>query len=165
MMLSGKSPDANVSSGIAWLVDTGNYCTQRDGNFGSYSFSQVFRFSGSNATHDTQVVAHELGHNFGAAHTHCTDTNSGMGGLQPIDQCFNGEAGLGCYGGAPSCPGGPGTLMSYCHFGPPSGASCGVNLIFAGFHITQLNGRIAANFPSCITALGTGDTIFANGYE
>jgi subtilisin-like proprotein convertase family protein len=57
------------------------------------------------------VVAHELGHNFGSDHTHC---------YQPVvDECYNGEAGFGCWGGAESLPGPlgqqSGTIMSYCH--------------------------------------------------
>ncbi|MHC4946995.1 MAG: M12 family metallo-peptidase [Planctomycetota bacterium] len=49
---------------------------------------------------DVVVVAHELGHNFGAPHTH--------GMLPPIDQCASGY----CLGAA------SGTIMSYCHLCP-----------------------------------------------
>ncbi len=87
-----------------------------------YSFSQVFKYAGSTAASDAKLVAHEVGHNFGADHTHCYPTAT-----TPIDTCYSGEG--GCYVGPTSCPapftitpinGGPvtnvtGTLMSYCH--------------------------------------------------
>jgi subtilisin-like proprotein convertase family protein len=61
------------------------------------------------------VVAHEVGHNFNSDHTHCYNP--------VIDQCFNGEAGNGCWAGAESLPGpadqAPGTIMSYCHLLAP----------------------------------------------
>ena len=50
---------------------------------------------------DPYVVAHELGHNFGAPHTHST--------TPPIDNCAGGECGM-----IPN----NGTIMSYCHTCP-----------------------------------------------
>lgn len=60
------------------------------------------------------VVAHEVGHNFNSDHTHCY--------APVVDECYNGEADFGCWGGAESLPGpaseAPGTIMSYCHLLP-----------------------------------------------
>jgi len=60
------------------------------------------------------VVAHEIGHNFNSDHTHCY--------APVVDECYNGEAGFGCWGGTESLPGpadqAPGTIMSYCHLLP-----------------------------------------------
>ncbi|MGH7535144.1 MAG: IPT/TIG domain-containing protein, partial [Gemmatimonadales bacterium] len=112
MMLSGKQPSANQSSGIAYL---GSVCS-------TYSVTQVFKFGGSTGANDARVVGHELGHNFGSRHTHCYPTAAA-----PIDMCYNAEG--GCYSGPTSCPapftidpvnGGPvnnvtGSIMSYCH--------------------------------------------------
>ncbi len=70
------------------------------------------------------VVAHELGHNFGSDHTHCYDP--------VIDECHNGEAAFGCWGGAESLPGpgdqAPGTIMSYCHLLPGGLSNLSVTL-------------------------------------
>jgi Metallo-peptidase family M12 len=161
MMISGKSTSPNSASGIAWI---NSFCrTQSSG--GSYSFNKVFKFGNPNDTlpFDALLVGHELGHNLGSNHTHCLDT-SATAGLQPVDTCFIGEG--GCYSGATSCPaGGRGTLMSYCNIGACSPQQ---NLPgFGSFVSTLINGRIAANFPSCIQSNGTTnpDTIFRNGFE
>lgn len=159
MLLSGKATSGNQAAGIAWID---SYC-QNQGFGGSYSVNQIFTNPAIGVGLSANIVGHELGHNFGALHTHCTDTSPAPG-LQPIDQCFNAEP--GCYTGTVSCPGGPGSIMSYCNFGPPSGANCGQNQqVFHPFHISLLNTRIAANFPACITPNGGGDQIFRNGFE
>ncbi len=169
MFLSGKSAATNQSSGIAWLLTSGIYCNQRNGSGGGYSVSQVFKAPGSPASNDTQVVAHELGHNFGAAHTHCTN----LAGAQPastntLDSCFTGESGLGCFAGPQVCPAASGrTLMSYCHLPSPGGTTCGsVTLAFHPVHITSLLARVATNTPACITLAAPGETpFFSNGFE
>ncbi|MBK7012501.1 MAG: hypothetical protein IPH43_07420 [Xanthomonadales bacterium] len=162
MLLSGNSSSANSASGIAW-VDS--YC-QTAGNGGSYSVNQIFTNSGIGVASSAFIVGHELGHNFGAAHTHCSNTNTAAypTGTNTIDRCYSGEN--GCYSGTVSCPTGTpdapkGTAMSYCH---TSGVNCGQNVQkFAPAHITLLRNRVAANTPSCLT-LGS-DLIFANGFE
>ncbi len=50
------------------------------------------------------VVAHELGHNFGSPHTHCYEP--------PVDECYAVEE--GCYAGTIRVPSEGGSLMSYC---------------------------------------------------
>lgn len=163
MLLSGKSSSGNSASGIAWL---NRYC-QTAGNNGSYSINQVFTNPNIGVASSAFLVGHELGHNFGAAHTHCTNVTTGASptGTNTIDQCFNGEG--GCYGGTPACPAsGPGaplgTLMSYCHTGAPTGAACGQNVLqFHPTHVTLVRSRIAANTPSCLRL----ETLFTHGFE
>jgi len=73
---------------------------------------------------DAEVLAHEVGHNFSSPHTHCF--NGLEGNSNPVDGCYNGEAGDGCWAGSESLPGTGsltggiasaqnGTIMSYCH--------------------------------------------------
>jgi hypothetical protein len=67
------------------------------------------------------LVGHELGHAFGAIHSHCAYDPL----KEPSDKCWNGESNrTGCWAGANECPapttmsGVPnvqGTIMSYCH--------------------------------------------------
>ncbi len=156
MMLSGKQPTANSSSGIAWvpfpLAGT-NYC-----NSNHYSFTQVFKFSGSNASHDTYVLAHELGHNFGASHTHCSNATTGVPSSSGtrIDECF--VQGGSCYSGPTSCPSPStvngvtnvrGTLMSYCHVL----AGCSASNVFANAHRTYLLPTVQTNVTlGCFTS-------------
>lgn len=156
MLLSGNSAAGNSASGIAWV---NTYCrTQATG--GSYSTNQVFTNAGISVASSGFIVAHEIGHNFGAFHTHCSRLSDGGGQVSTgtIDQCFNGEAPT-CYAGPQSCPtGGNGTLMSYCHI-----SGCGTNQqLFHPSHVTYLLGRVAANTPSCLT---TNSAIFASGFD
>ncbi len=74
------------------------------------------------------VVAHEMGHNFGSRHTQNCGWDLGNGVSGMLDSCFTAEG--GCYTG-PRIPT-AGTIMSYCHitgrvdlslgFGPQPGA-------------------------------------------
>lgn len=54
------------------------------------------------------VVAHELGHNFGANHTHWCGWSTG-----PIDNCYDLEGSCSGYTNNPTAQ--VGTIMSYCH--------------------------------------------------
>lgn len=78
------------------------------GIHGSYTYPN------SSRTWDWNVVAHELGHNFGSHHTHCTVSPFWE---TPLDSCYSGEG--GCYTG-PEIPRDNASLMSYCHLGPGS---------------------------------------------
>ncbi len=141
-MLSGKSPSSNSASGIAWV---GGLCSTTYG----YSFSKVFKTNYLSG--DAKLVGHEIGHNFGSPHTHCYNP--------PIDHCYANEG--GCYSGATSCPGGAGTVMSYCHI-----TGCGSTL---DFHPTVIN-RILTNYVNpatgvCIFEATSTEMLFDDGFE
>jgi len=171
VLLSGRQSSSQnpglTASGIAFV---NAYC-DTDSNGGSYSINKVFTNSGVAVDFSARIVGHELGHNFGASHTHCTNTTTGAypTASSTIDVCFKGEAGLGCYGGAVSCPSaGPGhplgTLMSYCNAAAPNGASCGQNVLqFHPTQITTMSALIASHTPACLSPLS--DTIFADGFD
>ncbi|MGN6518057.1 MAG: M12 family metallo-peptidase [Dokdonella sp.] len=172
MLLSGQHsrPGDNglSSSGIAWI---NSYCN-KNGNGGSYSVTKVFPNAQVPVDLSARVVGHELGHNFGAAHTHCTSAANGATwpvSSNTIDVCYKGEAGSGCYGGAVSCPTtGPGhplgTIMSYCNTSGSNGANCGQNALqFHPTHVTTLLGYIASHTPACLSA--TSDVIFRSGFD
>jgi len=166
LLLSGRESSSQnpgfSASGIAWV---NAYCVTQS-NGGSYSVNKVFTNSGVGVDLSARIVGHELGHNFGASHTHCTNVTTGAypTASNTIDVCFRGEAGSGCYGGAVSCPaGGTGTLMSYCNTGGATGANCGQNqLVFHPTQITTVSTLVAAHTPAC---LSTSDVIFRNGFD
>jgi hypothetical protein len=141
--------------GIAW-VDT--LCSVNSGYSVSNINGNVTFPPGTGYHWDINVVAHELGHNFGSAHTHCYDP--------PIDKCYgcedcddeeNGTCGCDdgscgnctgvCYHGTPVSQ--VGTIMSYCHL---------INAISLNFgdRVTSVV-RAGAENGSCIsTALSDG---------
>jgi hypothetical protein len=159
---SGGNPPGNSASGIAWI---NAYCEMQSQG-GSYSVEKMFTNPNVALSYSALIVGHELGHNFGAYHTHCTNATNGSAptASNTIDQCYTGES--GCYSGATSCPTtGPGhpagTVMSYCNL---QGCNGGANVL--QFHPTQinvLNALIAQNTPSCLSA--NADEIFSNGFD
>ena len=101
-LLSGSSDPA--SAGQAWMNaacrSTGyGFSSQLDGGFADPVVDHVWN------VWDLLVVAHEIGHNIGADHTHEM--------VPPIDGCGNGDC-ADAWGG---------TIMSYCHTCMPDGTS------------------------------------------
>lgn len=145
--------------GVAW-VDA--YCrtgTSGTSNvYGSYSANQLFYDGCGTVENDLLILGHELGHNFGARHTHCE--SNGAGGN--IDRCFTTEGGTGCATGMPSCPASGGTLMSYCQF--VNGCSLSRN-----WHPTQVGlilPKVAAAIASgCFQRVTPVELFLRNGFE
>ena len=179
-LLSGAFPSDQFScsgSGIAWLKQ---YCnkgtTQNTDTVGSYSVNQVCTNLSIDQSDqlNARLVGHELGHNFGAWHTHCTDTSNGSApvGTNTIDTCFTGESYVinnvtkNCYAGASTCPAaGAGTVMSYCNIeGCPAGTQ---NLL--QFHPTQISattvGLLDMINAAPVGCLNTTDDIFFSLFE
>jgi Metallo-peptidase family M12 len=161
MLISGVQSNGCSAAGLAW-VDA--YCqtgTPGTSNvYGSYSANQLFHTGCANVaiSNDVRITAHELGHNFGASHTHCTS----IGGGAFIDSCNNGEAAFGCFAGTQSCPASGGTLMSYCHLL----GGCTTSLLFHPTHISIISPKITAAFnANCIKPAVSSDLIFQNGFE
>jgi hypothetical protein len=106
----------------------------------SSALSNSMSYNLNSYSWNLQVVAHELGHNFGSNHTHWCGWPGG-----PIDNCYNLEGSCGGYTDNPTPQ--TGTIMSYCH--AVSGGS--VNL---EFHPTVENHGLIPfinNQGSCFT--------------
>jgi hypothetical protein len=176
-LLSGRGPCSGNScsaSGIAWIDQ---YCQKGfigngSDTIGSYSVVQVFSSLAIDpqAAIAARLTGHELGHNFGAYHTHCTDASTGNAptGSNTIDKCVSGEVdnGVACYSGTTSCPTNgttvtAGTIMSYCNIkGCPTAGS--QNLL--QFHPAQIS-VLSANINSEAACINSNDVIFADGFE
>ncbi len=176
-LLSGviaSSPSGCVSSGIAWINQYCNKGTaQGTDTVGSYSVNQVCTSLAIDQSDqlNARLVGHEIGHNFGAWHTHCTDVSTGTApvGTNTIDTCYSGESYVinnvtkPCFSGTPTCPAaGAGTIMSYCNLdGCP--ANTQTLLQFHPTHITDvIDPAILAAPASC---LNTTDDIFFSTFE
>lgn len=147
-LLSGRQGSSSSASGIAWVS---GLCSGI-----GYSIDELF---GVNyLAGDILILAHEMGHNFGAYHTHnCTY------GTPPIDTCLAAEGGCAPQG---SCPAPQtingvtnvtGTLMSYCHL---RGDGCTSSLVF---HPVSYTGTTASNgidddvaAATCLASVGGG---------
>ena len=146
------------TGGIAYL---NGLCSNNSG----YAFSSAmnndttYSFPNPTYTWNLMVVTHEVGHNFGANHTHwcgwSADPLYGFSG-GGIDNCgvMAGYAN-DCSPPAPPPAGGFGTIMSYCHTGA-SGASGTV----LNFHDIVLSQALTPGISSanCLTACGEGCT-------
>lgn len=141
ILISGKPQLA----GIAWVgtICTGDFLCQ-NGNCGNADanghYGGAYAFCGGidppgdlsvpNPDGNVNYVApatnywpllqttHELGHNVGSGHTHCIPLgapDAATYGRSFVDNCYNGEAGSGCFGGTNTVPTEKGTIMSYCH--------------------------------------------------
>ncbi len=180
-LLSGRQGSSSSASGIAWV---GGLC-----NGVGYSVNQLFT-SNFGVSNDLVILAHEVGHNFGARHTH-----NCIYGTPPIDTCQPAEGGCSPQGVCPAAatyngvPNVRGTLMSYCHItsgcsaslvwhpssvaGVPSGNSNGILDDISGAScLTSVPGGVVPAGPSGIAIsptsgpLGGGQavTVTGNGF-
>lgn len=125
------------NSDLAHLLSTQNnslggvaYLDVLCDDFSNYAYSNIYNGFAPLPLYSwtVNVVAHELGHNFGSPHTQSCSWPLPGGSLGMLDSCYTPEG--GCYSG-PVVPI-MGTIMSYCHlamgvdlskgFGPLPGA-------------------------------------------
>jgi hypothetical protein len=140
---------ASLGGGIAYV---GVLCSQSFGFGVSANMNGAINwdtFDGSPhpLNWDFVVIAHELGHNFGANHTHSY--------CPPLDTCYT-----NC-NGATSC--GQGTLMSYCHL-----CAGGLSMITPEFHPFVANVMRNNVNSSCLgqsSIAGSGAASFTLSFE
>jgi hypothetical protein len=127
-------------SGQAWLSSLCDYSERPSAcSYGPYGIVGLEK-----RTRDTLVTAHELGHIFGSAHTHCYNP--------PIDMCHSGES--RCYQGPESAPEDGGSVMSYC---APASLSMGEPGRFGldSQRVEQvIRGFVDTVGPSCLAVTG-----------
>jgi hypothetical protein len=120
-----------LGGGVAWL---GVACTGPDWSYGlssglGYGFPYPL-VDHSHSNWEPMVVNHELGHNFGAPHTHDHNPQADGCGTNDCSQAYGG------------------TIMSYCH-GCPGGMS-NVVMNFHPFSIASMQGHLAT--VGCVDA-------------
>jgi hypothetical protein len=143
-----------ASGGIAYLSGLCNEYSPRHG-FSSinatYAAVPTYSFS-------VMVVAHELGHSFGARHTHACAWN---GNNTAIDDCAGHTEG-NC--ASPGWPSDGGTMMSYCHL-----RNVGINFSkgfgFQPGNVLRNAVADAACLQACATDGGGGDVDTCAGQE
>jgi hypothetical protein len=148
--LSGR----NLGGGVAWL---NAICHSSNGYALSANLGGFFPYplqDNHEQNWDIVVFAHELGHNFGAPHTHDV--------CPPVDQCapeaFHGQ----CQDETVCIT--DGTIMGYCHTCPG-----GLSNVVLSFHPTIRD--IMRSFldsidsPSCELSTGTDTCIIGEGCE
>jgi len=129
MLLSGVN-------GIGGLANLDALCSNANGYAVSGTDNNL-TYPVTGYAWDTDVVAHELGHNIGARHTHS------CWWAPPIDSCFASEG--GCFSGTRARRG---TIMSYCHLTP-----FGTELVIDSRVATHMKNRLAAR--TCVGTPGT----------
>jgi len=95
-----------------------------------------------------EVIAHELGHNVAAPHTHAC--NWGPNGNEPVDCCGHNAGYSECACDVPD-PTNGGTIMSYCHL-----TNVGINFNNGFGEWVAPAMRDAINNASCLVSCDTG---------
>lgn len=107
---------------------------------------------------NVEVVAHELGHNFGLPHTHNCSWSDGVNPANAIDNCgpTAGYIESSCTSGPTPASGG-GTIMSYCHL-----TSTGINFANGFGPLPSAKMRAEVNAATCLTGTKTPKPIANN---
>ncbi|MFO0828551.1 MAG: M12 family metallo-peptidase [Phycisphaerales bacterium] len=141
--LSGRG----LGGGVAWFpaLCSGGYAYGLSANLGGYFPYPLVDHDGANW--DIMVYAHEIGHNFGAPHTHDLNFYN-----PPLDGCGNGDCSAAWTG----------TIMSYCHTCP--GGMTNISLHFHPGNVATMLDFLAT--ATCIptdggTAVAEDDYVVA----
>jgi hypothetical protein len=147
IFFTGK--DSNDIGGQAWRSSLCDYSERPSAcSYGAYGIVVVTKRN----PRDTLVTAHELGHIFGSAHTHCYNP--------PIDMCHSGQS--GCYEGEESSPADGGSVMSYCSRTTLSMGEPGRFGLDSQRVVQVIRGFVDAVGPSCLAVTG-GDSYALTG--
>ncbi len=119
---------ASLGGGIAYVsaLCSQNFGFGVSGSLHGQTNWATWDFSPTVMSWDFVVVAHELGHNFGASHTHSY--------CPPIDDCYS-----NC-DGTTNCP--RGTIMSYCHL---CGGMSNIDLEFHPFIADRMRANVQSS--------------------
>ncbi len=99
-------------------------------------------------TYDSYIMAHEIGHNFGAPHTHSCDAPLTV----PLDTCVVDASNLGkCLDSSVTARPNPGSIMSYCG-GPNNSAGLGYQVRMTFLPPLYQWMRSRAEASSCVSA-------------
>ena len=144
-LLSGR----DLGGGIAWL---NVLCDNTTSGYG-YALSAIdcaYAYPTNASTWDANVVAHEIGHNFGSWHTHSCNWGA-LGYIAPaaatIDSCQASEG--GCHAAPDHLPPDKGTIMSYCHL-LSGGVAVNLRMDFHPVCVTRM--REQAQAAPCATS-------------
>jgi hypothetical protein len=141
---------AGLGGGVAWL----NVLCSNSSNFavsGNINAGVNFPVVVSPSNWDFMVCAHELGHNFNAAHSHDY--------CPPLDQC----APPGYFGGCQTqqvCTN-QGSLMSYCHL--CGGGTSNITTFFHAVSAGYMTQAAQLCLPKYADITGTAPTLIAQG--
>jgi hypothetical protein len=137
-LLSGRG----LGGGIAFLdaICSGNA-------YGVSAIDCIYSYPTFTSTWDVNVVAHELGHNYGSPHTHsCVWAAEGrVPAGSTIDSCETAEGSCASY--TTHLPPNKGTIMSYCHL--IAGVANGVRLEFHSVCVSRMRSILSScgGFP------------------
>ena len=129
-LISGRS----LGGGIAYI---NAICGGAPG-YAVSAIDAAYAYPTATTTWDVEVIAHELGHNFGAYHTHsCQWAAEGrVPSGTTLDSCVTAEG--GCISYTTHLPPDKGTIMSYCHL--IGGVANGLRLEFHPVCVSKMRG-------------------------
>lgn len=144
VLLSG----VNNIGGVAYV----NVLCSKQNGYAVVGLNNNVNYPATGYVWDTDVMAHELGHNVGSLHTHsCT-------WAPPIDSCVAAENG-NCYTGTKPVLG---TIMSYCHL-TNRGTSLEFHPRVSALLSTRINSASCRELISSLTVDARADTTVCHG--